>query len=433
MHQETIQRNIPACPPVNALGRVWGASHPPCVFALPAKGTLGALLNLTAGSEGLFFSPPPPSCFIALAAAAKLGTPASLQGALGVTGVEGSFRTACQVVLASLRRGAEAASLMMDAILRDNLVEWAPDRPDAAANEVGISARDRLHMDKLCCPPFLLYSKTIYYGYKFWPSAKALAISKHPLGDVAKRSCKAFCREQHWGDRWHEKQRVLILQAMELGVRLNLLCSRLDEIEPALLATATSTSGDVSDQGSLYKAFLDAFQPAVGTARVAHSAGLEADQAQVGLRRKRRLELRQTRKGSTHARTRRDSLPSQAGEKLLLFFQDQWLQSRAEMVHCRPASRRPRKGCARNGSGLELPLPRGGKLQRTCSRHGRRRSALWRPCRRAGTAFPLWPASCGSLRWRIWSRRWSTGCRSRAVRRWVRLGSQMLGWQQSAS
>lgn len=62
---------------------------------------------------------------------------------------------------------------------------------------------------------------------------------------------------------------------MEAGVRLKLLCSRLDEIEPALhnfLAEFDTLA---------LSAFSDAFRPAVEVAMVAHKNRLEAEQAQV--------------------------------------------------------------------------------------------------------------------------------------------------------
>lgn len=59
-----------------------------------------------------------------------------MQRALGVTGVEGIFRKSCQAVLACLRSHAEPILLLLEAVLNDNLVEWAPDRPDTAATKV---------------------------------------------------------------------------------------------------------------------------------------------------------------------------------------------------------------------------------------------------------------------------------------------------------
>ena len=60
-----------------------------------------------------------------------------MQGAFGVTGVEGLYRSSCQAVLTALRRNRQAVTLLMEAILVDPLVEWAPNREDAAANQVG--------------------------------------------------------------------------------------------------------------------------------------------------------------------------------------------------------------------------------------------------------------------------------------------------------
>ena len=65
----------------------------------------------------------------------------SLQAALGVTGVEGTFRSSCEAVLLSLRHNSRALLLLMEAILTDPLVDWAPDREDAVANQVGPSSQ----------------------------------------------------------------------------------------------------------------------------------------------------------------------------------------------------------------------------------------------------------------------------------------------------
>jgi len=64
-----------------------------------------------------------------------------MQGAFGVTGVEGLYRGSCQAVLTALRRNRQAVTLLMEAILGDPLVEWAPHREDAAANQVSMPPR----------------------------------------------------------------------------------------------------------------------------------------------------------------------------------------------------------------------------------------------------------------------------------------------------
>lgn len=58
-----------------------------------------------------------------------------LQGALGLAGVEGTFRLTCEAMLACLRRNAQALELLLEAILLDPLVDWVPSREDAAANQ----------------------------------------------------------------------------------------------------------------------------------------------------------------------------------------------------------------------------------------------------------------------------------------------------------
>ncbi len=57
------------------------------------------------------------------------------QGAFGLTGVEGVFRMSCEAVLTVVRRNSQALALLMEAILLDPLVDWVPNREDAAANQ----------------------------------------------------------------------------------------------------------------------------------------------------------------------------------------------------------------------------------------------------------------------------------------------------------
>ena len=58
-----------------------------------------------------------------------------LQGALGMTGVEGTFRLSCEAVLTVLRRNSQAVCRLMEAILYDPLVDWVPHQEDATANQ----------------------------------------------------------------------------------------------------------------------------------------------------------------------------------------------------------------------------------------------------------------------------------------------------------
>lgn len=58
-----------------------------------------------------------------------------MQGAFGLTGVEGVFRLSCEAVLTGLRRNSQALALLMEAIILDPLVDWVPHREDAAANQ----------------------------------------------------------------------------------------------------------------------------------------------------------------------------------------------------------------------------------------------------------------------------------------------------------
>jgi len=48
--------------------------------------------------------------------------------ALGVTGVEGSFRKACEITLQLLRDNKDALMSVLDAFIHDPLVEWEDER-----------------------------------------------------------------------------------------------------------------------------------------------------------------------------------------------------------------------------------------------------------------------------------------------------------------
>lgn len=76
-------------------------------------------------------------------------------------------------------------------------------------------------------------------------------------------------------------QWLACLQAMELGVQLNLLCSRLDEVTPMLLLHLSTFQTTLSDSRDGMEGFLQAFLPALDAATVAHSSSTEARQAQV--------------------------------------------------------------------------------------------------------------------------------------------------------
>ena len=91
-----------------------------------------------------------------------------LQGAFGVTGVEGLFRSSCQAVLTALRRNRQAVTLLMEAILVDPLVEWAPNREDAAANQVA-------HLSwSSCCPSLPPHNPFIPHACCFRQSELAM-------------------------------------------------------------------------------------------------------------------------------------------------------------------------------------------------------------------------------------------------------------------
>lgn len=67
---------------------------------------------------------------------------------------------------------------------------------------------------------------------------------------------------------------------MDLGVRLNLLCSRLDEVAPTLQTYLSSLGSGFSACKEGMNAFLQAFLPALDSATIAHAAAAEAHQAQ---------------------------------------------------------------------------------------------------------------------------------------------------------
>ena len=68
---------------------------------------------------------------------------------------------------------------------------------------------------------------------------------------------------------------------MELGVRLNLLCSRVDEVMPAVQSFLDGFGQALGDAREAMNTFLQAFQPALDTASVAHQANLQAEEAKV--------------------------------------------------------------------------------------------------------------------------------------------------------
>ena len=68
---------------------------------------------------------------------------------------------------------------------------------------------------------------------------------------------------------------------MELGVRLNLLCSRLDEVAPALQAFLSSFHAALQTASDSVSGFVQALLPALEAATVAHSAKAQAEQSQV--------------------------------------------------------------------------------------------------------------------------------------------------------
>jgi PI-3-kinase-related kinase SMG-1 len=52
----------------------------------------------------------------------------NMQKALGLTGVEGTFRIACEHVLRVLRKSRETLLTLLEAFVYDPLVDWTADR-----------------------------------------------------------------------------------------------------------------------------------------------------------------------------------------------------------------------------------------------------------------------------------------------------------------
>ena len=57
----------------------------------------------------------------------------TFEAALGVTGVDGNFRTACECVLRVLRQSRELLLTLLEAFVYDPLVDWTADKADNLA------------------------------------------------------------------------------------------------------------------------------------------------------------------------------------------------------------------------------------------------------------------------------------------------------------
>lgn len=60
----------------------------------------------------------------------------NIEAALGVTGTEGVFRSACEQVLRAMRRGRETLLTLLEAFIYDPLVDWTPDSESGYAGAV---------------------------------------------------------------------------------------------------------------------------------------------------------------------------------------------------------------------------------------------------------------------------------------------------------
>lgn len=72
------------------------------------------------------------------------------------------------------------------------------------------------------------------------------------------------------------------LQAMEIGVQLNLVCSRIDEILPVLSDQLASISAPLESAVQPWTQFVDCFAPCVSAAETARAARQDSQKAQVG-------------------------------------------------------------------------------------------------------------------------------------------------------
>ena len=74
-----------------------------------------------------------------------------VQAALGVTGVEGGFRQGCEHILRVARHHSSTLSSLLQAILTDPLVTWAPSKQQASSKKVSFLLA-LLFINPLLCP-----------------------------------------------------------------------------------------------------------------------------------------------------------------------------------------------------------------------------------------------------------------------------------------
>lgn len=74
-----------------------------------------------------------------------------MQAALGVTGMEGGFRQGCQHILRVARQHSTTLSSLLQAILVDPLVAWAPDKQQAGTKKVRPPACSPCACGSVCC------------------------------------------------------------------------------------------------------------------------------------------------------------------------------------------------------------------------------------------------------------------------------------------
>ena len=80
--------------------------------------------------------PPPPPNGLFLSTQPQEQVSATMQAALGASGVEGVFRRGCEHVMRVARRHSTTLSSLLHSVLLDPLVTWSPDRDQAGTKKV---------------------------------------------------------------------------------------------------------------------------------------------------------------------------------------------------------------------------------------------------------------------------------------------------------
>ena len=92
--------------------------------------------------------------------------------------MEGVFRLSCEAVLTGLRRNRRALALLMEAILLDPLVDWVPNREDAAANQARTLQSDTPDLHALTAAALCLtHSKALHCNGEVLAPDRLLLVS----------------------------------------------------------------------------------------------------------------------------------------------------------------------------------------------------------------------------------------------------------------